>query len=255
LIYDLETRRPAATQDQVRIGVDDTFILPLVVIVFFAKTLYQTAFVMLPLASTFVFALLLRVMASPLLVATTAGDGMAWLIKRLANLAPLSGAKREAWYDVVDRRWSGLRQRISYKSIVMLAQNVLQQGSAWVFQRCAALSPQTALLVIACVMLWLPLSAAISIGMHAFLLANAASLPAWMQLLHPVAAIIAKSKLLFLPVYPAAWQQAKNHAWVQTTFRCVHRMAELATMRKTAHRYQQIKQVLSPAGDTYRCLH
>ena len=86
-------------------------------------------------------------------------------------------------------------------------------------------------LVIVCVIVWLPLSAAISIRMH--LLAHAASLPAWMQLLHPVATVIANSKLL------------KKHVWVQVTFRCLHRMAELDSMRKTAHRYQQTKQAFA----------
>src|SRR5262249_2384034 len=112
-----------------------------------------------------------------------------------------------------------------------------------------ALSPRAALLVIASVMLWLPLSAAISIGMHAVLLANAASLPAWMQLLHLVAAVIAKSKLLVLTAYLAAWPQAKKHTWVQAAFRCVHCMTELDSMRKTAHRYRQTKQAFAQAGD------
>jgi len=187
-------------------------------------------------------------MISPLLVAATAGDAMAWLIKRLADLAPL-GARREAWRDLVDRRWAGLRRRMSHKAIAVLAQNVLQRGIAWIFQRCGALSPRAALLVITSVMLWLPLSAAISISMHAVLLANAASLPAWMQFLHPVATVIAKSKLLVLPAYPAAWPQAKKHAWVQAAFRCVQHMAELDSMRKVAHRYQQTKQAFAQVGD------
>jgi len=249
LIYHSQTRTPAATQDQFRIGVDDTIILPLVLIVFLATTLYQVAFFIMPFASAFVFALFLRVMTSPLLVAATAGDGLAWLIKRLANLPPMPAARREAWRDLVDRRWSGLRQRISHKAIAKLAQNVLHRGIARVFQSCRALSPRAALLVIAGVILWLPLSAAISIGMHAFLLANAESLPAWMQLLHPIAAVIAKSKLLVLPAYPAAWPQAKKHAWVQAAFRCAHRMAELDIMRKTAHRYRQTKQAFAQTGD------
>jgi len=248
LIYHSDTRTPAGTQDQMRIGVDDTVILPLVLIVFLAKTLYQAALFIMPFASAFVFALFLRAMTSPLLVAATAGDGTAWLIKRLAYLAPLPPAKREAWRDLVDRRWSGLRQRMSHRAIAMMAQNVLQRGIAWVFQRCGALSPRAALLVIAGVMLWLPLSAAISLGMHAVLIANAASLPAWMQLLHPIATVIAKSKFLVLPAYPAAWPQAKKHAWVQAAFRCVRRMAELDSMRKTAHRYHQTKQAFAQAG-------
>jgi hypothetical protein len=117
------------------------------------------------------------------------------------------------------------------------------------FQKGAALSPRAALLVIACVILWLPLSAALSIAMHAVLLANAALLPAWMQLLHPVATIIAKSKLLVLPAYPAAWPQAKKHTWVQAAYRCMHRFAALDSIRKTAHRYQQSKQAFAQAGD------
>jgi hypothetical protein len=249
LIYHSETRTPAAAQNQFRIGVDDTIILPLVLIVFLATALYQAAFFITPFASAFVFAVLLRVMTSPLLVAATAGDSMAWLIKRLANLPPLPGARREAWRDLVDRRWSSLRQRMSDKAIAMMAQNALQRVIARVFQRCGALSPRAALLVIASVMLWLPLSAAISIGMHAVLLANAASLPAWMQLLHLVAAVIAKSKLLVLPAYLAAWPQAKKHAWVQAAFRSVHCMTELDSMRKTAHRYRQTKQAFAQAGD------
>src|SRR5262249_31375648 len=48
-------------------------------------------------------------------------------------------------------------------------------------------------------------------ALHATLIARARSLPAWMQLLHPFATLIAKSKLLVLPVYPAAWPQAKQH--------------------------------------------
>jgi hypothetical protein len=241
LVYHSETRTPAATQDQFRIGVDDTIIVPLVLIFFLAKMLCRAAFFIMHFASAVVFALFLRVMTSPLLVAATAGDGMAWLIKRIADLSPLPGAKREAWRNLVDRRWSGLRQRMSHKAIALWAQIVLQRGIAWVFQRCGALSPRAALLVITSVMLWLPVSAAISIGMHAVLLANAASLPAWMQLLHPIAAIIAKSKLLVLPAYPATWPQAKKHARVQAAFR----MAELDSVRKTAYRYQQTKQAFA----------
>ena len=85
--------------------------------------------------------------------------------------------------------------------------------------------------------------------MHAVLLANAALLPAWMQLLHPIATIIAKSKLLVLPAYPAAWPQAKKHAWVQAVFRCMHRIAALDSIRKTVHRYEQSKQAVAQARD------
>jgi hypothetical protein len=122
-----------------------------------------------------------------------------------------------------------------------------------------ALSPRAALLIIVAATLWLPLSAALSLAMHAALLANAALLPAWAQLLHPVATIIAKSKLLVLPVYPAAWPQAKKHAWVQAALRRLDRVASLDGIRKTAHRYRQTKQVFAQAADfalraTMKCI-
>ena len=249
LIYHSDIRTPAATRDRFRIGVEDAVILPTVLIAFLVKLLFQAAFYILALASAFVFALLFRVVTSLLLIAAIVGDGMAWLIKRLADLPQLSGAKRQALRDLVDRRWSGLRQRLSHEAVAMTTQGMLQRGSSWVFQSFGALSPRAALLVIAGVMLWLPLSAAISIAMHAALLANAALLPAWTQLLHPIATIIAKSKLLVLPAFPAAWPQAKKHPWVQAALRCKDPIVALDRIRKTAYRYQQTKQAFVQAND------
>jgi hypothetical protein len=249
LIYHSDIRPPAATRDQFRIGVDDAIVLPMVGIAFLISKLFQAAFFILALASACVFALLLRVVTSLLLVAATAGDAMAWLIKRLTDLPQLSGAKRKALCDLADRRWPRLRQRLSHEAIAMTTQNVLQRGISWVFQIFSALSPRAALLVIVGVMVWLPLSAAISIAMHAALLAYAAWLPAWTQLLHPVATIIAKSKLLVLAAYPAAWPQARKHAWVQAALRCVDRLVALGSIRKTAHRYQQTKQAFAQLSD------
>ena len=248
MIYHTESRTPTAAQSQFRTGIDDTIILPLVVIAFFTRTLFQAMLLIVLFASDFVFVLFLRMMTSPLLVAATVGDGMAWLIKGLAGMPPLPRAKRAAWRDLVDRRWSGLRQRMSHEAVAMMARSVLQGGMSWVFQKCGALSPRASLLVIASAMLWLPLSATISIGMHTVLLANAASLPAWMQLLHLVATVIAKSKILVLPAYPAAWPQAKKHALVQAAFRWMHRLAALDSIRKTGHRYQQTKQTFAQAA-------
>ena len=248
MIYHSPTHTPAGAHDQFRIGIDDTIILPLVLIVFLANTLYQAAFFIVAFASGFVFALFLRMLTSSLLVAATAGDGIAWLIKRVADLAPLPEARREVWRDLVNQRWSRQRRRLSHKAITTMVQSILRRGVAWVFRRCGALSPRGALLVIVSVILWLPLSVALSVGMHAVLLAHAASLPTWVQLLHPIATVIAKSKLLVLPAYPAAWPQAKKHAWVQAAFGCVHRMAELDSMRKTMHRYHQTKQAFAQTG-------
>ncbi len=87
---------------------------------------------------------------------------------------------------------------------------------AGVFRKCRHLRPNTAtLLVILGAVLWLPISFGIATVMHAVLFAKLTSWPTWMQLLHPLATVIAKSKLLVLPVYPAAWPQAKRHPLVQ----------------------------------------
>jgi hypothetical protein len=245
LIYHSHIRATAPTRDQFRIGVDDTVILPMVFAALLARTLYQVAFFLISFASAFVFALLLRVMTFPLLVAATAGDGMVWLVKQLAGLLQPSGAKREARRELLDGCWAGLRQRLSHETVVKATQGVLQGGISWTFQLCGALSPRAALFVIAGTTLWLPLSAAISIAMHAALLAHAGLLPAWTQLLHPIATIIAKSKLLVLAAYPAAWPQAKKHAWVQAALRCMDRIVALAIIQKTAHRYGQTKLALA----------
>jgi len=79
-----------------------------------------------------------------------------------------------------------------------------------VFKRCRNLTPKAALLVICGAVLWLPISFGTAVATHAVLLANATVLPAWIQLLHFPVAFLAKSKILVLPVYPAAWPQAKR---------------------------------------------
>ena len=64
----------------------------------------------------------------------------------------------------------------------------------------------------------------------------AKSLPAWMQLLHPFATFIAKSKLLVLPVYPAAWPQAKEHPIVQRFFQFCGYCMSLDILRRARYR-------------------
>jgi len=250
LIYHRDIRTPPAPQDRFRAGIDDAIILPLVLIALLARTLNRAALLIVSFAFDFVFILFLRMMTFPLLIAAVAGDGIVWLIKRLAAVLPqLQRATPDAWRDRVDRRWSTLRQRMSHAAVATAAQGLLQGRISSIFQRCGALSPRAALLVIAGAMLWLPVSAAISIAMHAVLLAKATSWPAWVQLLHPLATVIAKSKLLVLPAYPAAWPQARKHAWVQAAFRGMHRLAALDRIRKTAHRYRQTKQAFAQVRD------
>ena len=88
--------------------------------------------------------------------------------------------------------------------------------------------------------------------MHAVLIAKALSLPAWMQLLHPVATVIAKTKLLVLPVYPAAWPQAKQHPAMQALIRFWNYLAAHYLARKTAYRYRQTETVAAHIGDALR---
>ena len=251
MTHRLDIRTPAE-QSPFRTGIDDAIILPLVLVALLARTLYRAARLIVPLAFDFVFALFLRVLTFPLLVAATAGDGMAWLIKRLGDVPSPPGAKRDASRDLGGRRWSGLRQRMAHRAVAEAVQGQLRETISWCFRKCGALSPQAALLVIASATLWLPLSAAISIAIHVVLVAKAASLPAWMQLLHPAATIIAKSKILVLPVYPAAWPRAKEHAWVQAALQRMHRIAALNFIRKAADRYQQAEKGFAQAGDGLR---
>jgi hypothetical protein len=238
-----DLREPAAGQVRFAAGPDDAIIVPLVLLAWLVWIVCRAALVILLFAFDLVSALIGRLIALPLFVAIAAGDGMVWLAKRLAGLLPR--ARRDAWRDLVDRRWSALRHRVSPAAVVAAAQGVLPGVIAWVFRTCGALSPGAALLVIAGALMWLPVSAAISLAMHAILLAKAASLPAWAQLLHPVATMIAKSKVLILPVYPAAWPQARKHALVQTALRCMDQVAALECARKTAHRYRQTSAVLA----------
>ncbi|MHC2369575.1 hypothetical protein ACVIQT_004223 [Bradyrhizobium diazoefficiens] len=110
---------------------------------------------------------------------------------------------------------------------------------AWVFRECRHLTPNTALLVILCAVLWLPISFGAATAMHAVLFAKVTSWPAWMQLLHPLATVIAKSKLLVLPVYPAAWPQAKKHPFVQLVFKGYETIKCVYVIRKVGFRYRQ----------------
>lgn len=123
-------------------------------------------------------------------------------------------------------------------------------GMAWVFRKCRHLTPNSALLVILGAVLWLPISFGAATAMHAVLFAKVTSWPAWMQLLHPLATIIAKSKLLVLPVYPAAWPQAKKHPFIQFVFKSYKAINGLYLVKKVGHRYRQARIAGSAALDS-----
>ena len=164
----------------------------------------------------------------------------------LPSLFPTT--KRRQWSRSIRRNWSWLRRKISYRAFEHAVRNAFESGMSWVFRKCRHLTPNAALLVMLGAVFWLPISFGAATAMHAVLFAKLASWPAWMQLLHPLATVIAKTKLLVLPVYPAAWPQAKEHSFVQLVVKsyqnyqapvCNHeRLVFAIGRRKTATSWQ-----------------
>jgi hypothetical protein len=233
-------------------GIDDVVIVPLVAVAFAIwRVLRRTFFILIDIVDV-VFPILLQVMRFPLFTLRILGDGIAALFKGIIRFLPVGSARRDAWRAVVSEYWTWLRQKFSYKAFEEALHHAFEKGMAWVFKTCRSLSPRTALLVLIGAVLWLPISFGIATVMHAALIAKALSLPAWMQLLHPVATVIAKSKLLVLPVYPAAWPQAKQHPLMQALIRFWKHLMEHYFARKTVFRYRQTEVVAAEAGDALR---
>ena len=243
---------PGPADPGFRAGVDDVVIVPGVAATFLIwRALRRTFFILIDLVD-FLFPILLQVMRFPLFTLRIIGDGIAALLKGLVRILPVGGARRAAWRELVTRHWAWLRQKISYKAFEEWLHHLFEAGMAWVFRTCQALTPRAALLVLAGAVLWLPISFAIATFMHAVLIAKALSLPAWMQLLHAGATVIAKSKLLVLPVYPAAWPQAKQHPFVQSLIRFWRTLMDHSIIRKIGYRYRQAEEVAAAAGDAWR---
>jgi len=249
---DRNNRVFAMTPERFDPGVDDVVILPLVVIALAAKKLLQAALSILVHLLDFAFPILLQLMRFPLFTVRILGDGIAALLKAVAGYLPLAGARREAFRAFVSRHWSWLRAKISYQAFEEAVHHAFEVGMAWVFRTCRKLTPFGALLVIADAVVWFPVSVVASTAMHAVLIAKAASLPAWMQLLHPVATVIAKSKLLVLPAYPAAWPQAKRHPLVQRMFQVYRDVTSMGLIRKAGYRYRQTALAGDAAADDLR---
>jgi len=230
---------PAPVPARFGVGIDDLIIWPLVLIAFTTRRVVQKIVLLLITIFDYAFPILLQLVRFPLFTARILGDGIAALLAGVVRFIPMPAARRDAWRALVRRSWAWLRQKFSYKAFEEAIHHAFEGGMAWVFRKCRALTPTTALLVILGAMLWLPISFGIATAIHAILLAEATVLPAWMQLLHPLATLIAKSKLLVLPVYPAAWPQAKQHPLVQAMFGFYMYVAGLAVMRKIGQRYDE----------------
>jgi hypothetical protein len=233
-------------------GIEDVIILPLVSIAFAGRKLLRAALSILIHILDWAFPILLQLARFPLFTVRIIGDGITAGLKGIVRFLPVSSTAREEWRELVSRHWAWLRQKISYQAFEEFVHHAFEIGMAWVFRTCRTLTPGGALLVIAGAVLWLPVSFAVATAMHAVLIAKAASLPAWMQLLHALATIIAKSKLLVLPAYPAAWPQAKKHSFVQAAFRFYQFVAAHYLAQKTGYRYRQTEDAAADAAVALR---
>jgi hypothetical protein len=232
-------RPPATAQTTIYAGLEDLIILPLAAVAVAARRVGRDLLLALVQLLDWAFPIVLQIVRFPLFTIRIVGDGVAAALKGIVRFLPVSGEAREAWRRRVSEYWARLRETFSYKAFEQALHHAFENGMAWVFRTCKTLTPGGALLVIAGAVLWLPVSFGIATALHGVLIAKATVWPAWTQLLHPLATIIAKSKLLVLPAYPAAWPQAKRHALVQGAFRLYEYLAARYLMRKIGLRYQQ----------------
>ena len=236
-----EENSSGTNSERFPVGDEDVVILPMAAIALVVEYLARSVWTALKQILDFLFPILLQLMRFPLFTLRILGDGTAALLKGIARILPIGGERRAAWREFVSQHWAWLREKISYKAFEEAVHHLFESGMAWVFRKCRTLTPSAALLVILGAVLWLPISFGVATLLHAVLIAKATSLPAWMQLLHPAATIIAKTKLLVLPVYPAAWPQAKQHPSVQALIGFWRYFATLYFVRKTRHRYRSLK--------------
>jgi hypothetical protein len=231
---------PAWTEEShFRGALDDLIIIPLVFATLAANKILRFILSILMRLLDYAFPLAMQLVWAPLFAAKVLGNVIVTVINGALRFLPLSETKRRQWGISIRRNWSWLRRKISYRAFEQAVRIAFESGMAWVFRKCRHLTPNTALLVILGAVLWLPISFGAATAMHAVLFAKVTSWPAWMQLLHPLATVIAKSKLLVLPVYPAAWPQAKKHPFVQLVFKSYETIKCLYVVKKVGFRYRQ----------------
>ena len=231
---------PAWTKEsRFRGSLDDVIIIPLVVVALAANKILRFILSSLMRLLDYAFPLAMQIVWLPLFAARVLGNVIVTAISGALRLVPLSETNRRRWSISISRNWSWLQLRISYQAFERAVHTAFESGMACVFRKCRHLTPNTALLVILGAVLWLPISFGAATAMHAILFAKVTSWPAWMQLLHPLATVIAKSKLLVLPVYPAAWPQAKRHPLVQLVFKGYETLKRMYVVKKVGFRYRQ----------------
>jgi hypothetical protein len=231
---------PASTEEgRFRGALDDVIIIPLVFVALAANKILRFILSILMRLLDYAFPLAMQIVWLPLFAARVLGNVIVTVMNGALRFLPLSESKRRQWSISIRRNWSWLRRKISYRAFEHAVYIAFESGMAWVFRKCRNLTPNTALLVILGAVLWLPISFGAATAMHAALFAKVTSWPAWMQLLHPLATVIAKSKLLVLPVYPAAWPQAIKHPFVQLVFKSYETIKSLYVIKKAGFRYRQ----------------
>jgi hypothetical protein len=226
-----------------RAGFEDVFILPLVIAAWVAKSVSRAVFSFLISILDYAFPIAMQLARFPLFTVRILGDGIIAALKGIIRCLPIDEKNRHLWQELIGQKWSWLRQNLSYRAFEQAVHHAFEGGMEWVFRKCSKLTPRAALLVIAGAVLWLPVSFGTATAIHALLVAKAASWPAWMQFLHPLATIIAKSKLLVLPAYPAAWPQAKKHPFVQALAAIYRDFTNLHLVQKTGYLYRQTERV------------
>jgi hypothetical protein len=250
-----ETQDTQEPQRRFGWGIDDVVILPLVVIGVAVKTLLRWAWRLLVHIVDFAFPIFLQVARFVLFTFRILGDAFSGLLRLIIKILPLPKMKQAAWREAVARGWSWIRRKISYKAFEEWLHHLFEDGMAWTFRTCRKLSPNGALLVILGAMVWVPVSFLAATAVHAWLIAEAANLPAWMQIFHGVATILAKSKLLMLPAYPAAWPQAKKQPIVAAGLRALRWIANLREVRKTIFRFGQVEGGMNRKAEAWGLLH
>ena len=233
---------PAWTdENRFRGALDDVIIIPIVCVALVASQILHFILSILMRLLDYAFPFVVRIVWLPLFAARLLGNVVVALVSNTVRFLPLSEEKRRQWRMWIRRKWSWLRRKISYRAFEQAVHDAFENGMAWVFRKCRHLTPNAALLVILGAVLWLPISFVAAMALHAVLIANLAVWPAWTQLLHPLATIIAKSKLLVVPVYPAAWPQAERHPFVQLLFRGARAIKRVYAIKKIGFRYRQVE--------------
>ena len=149
---------PAVGPESFGPGVDDLVIVPLVVVAFAIwRILRRTFFILIDIID-FLFPILLQVMRFPLFTLRILGDGIAALLKGIVRFLPVGGDRRTAWREFISQHWAWLRQKFSYKAFEQWLHHAFENGMAWVFKTCRAMTPRTAFIVLIGAVLWLPIS-------------------------------------------------------------------------------------------------